>query len=477
MERKGTRWSVGVEGWEHKDWSIGRDGVEHSEVLRRAEDAGVQLVSFFWCDNSGIIRGKSTHLAGLAGRLNAGIGITRAMQAMGDMDQLLPLPGMGPAGEVRLIPDPDTFTLLPYAPKRALMLSDLATLDGQAWAACPRDFLKRMLARAAELGLTAQAAMESEWYLTRREGDEYVPVEESLDNSSVGITFVQEVVDDIVAALTAQGIGIEQYHPEVGHGQHEISIRHRDALRAADQYLIYRETVRNVAYRHGLYASFAPKPFPEQAGSGCHIHLSLWDLDGRDNLLFDREGEERLSPLAYGFIGGLLEHLPGLTALCCPSMNSYRRLSPGSWSTAYICYGPDNREAAIRIPSPFWGSEMASTNLEFRPADSSSNPYLALGGLLAAGLDGIARGLRPPAELRVDDDPSRLSDAERESRGIRRLPATLRDAAAALEGDGVLSEAMGPLLRDSYLAVRRYDWELFSGRDTDFELKHHFYKF
>lgn len=451
--------------------------MEHSDIVRRVEAYGVQLVSFFWCDNSGIIRGKSTHRAGLAGRLSSGIGMTRAMQAMGDLDELQPIPGMGPAGEVRLMPDPATFTLLPYAPRRALLLSDLMELDGTPWAACPRDFLKRMLARAESMGLTVRAAMESEWYLTRREGDRYVPVEESLDNSSVGITFVQDVVADIITALEAQGIGIEQYHPEVGHGQHELSISHSDGLRAADNYLIYRETVRNVAYRHNMYASFAPKPFPEQAGSGCHIHLSLWDKAGERNLLFDRSGADNLSDLAYRFIGGLLEHLPGLTALCCPSMNSYRRLSPGSWSTAYICYGPDNREAALRMPSPFRNAEMASTNLEFRPADSSSNPYLALGGILAAGLDGVARDLQPAAGLRVEDDPSRLSPEELARRDIRRLPETLREASTALEADTMLTAALGPLLTDSHLAIRRYDWERFSQQDVEFELKHHIYKY
>ena len=333
--------------------------MERAEVVRRARDAGVHLVSFFWCDNSGIIRGKSTHISGLEERLRSGIGVACAMQAMGDMDQLQVIEGMGPAGEFRLIPDPDTFTLLPYAPKRALILSDLITMTREPWEACPRDFLKRMLARAEEMGLVFRVAMEPEWYLTIKCGEEFVPYDKSLDNSSVGMTFVQDVIDDIIEALEAQGIGIEQYHTEVGHAQQELSISHVPALRAADNHLIYRETVRNVAYQHGLYASFAPKPFSDQAGNGNHIHFSAWDADEQTNLLYDADDEYSLSQLAYHFIGGVLEHLPGLVALTCPSMNSYRRLSPGSWSTAYVCYGPDNREAAVRIPSNYWGSEMA----------------------------------------------------------------------------------------------------------------------
>lgn len=451
--------------------------MERAEVVRKATDAGVHLVSFFWCDNSGIIRGKSTHISGLEGRLSSGIGVAYAMQAMGDMDQLQPVEGMSPAGEFRLMPDPDTFTFLPYAPKRALMLSDLMTRSSEPWEACPRDFLKRVLAKGKGMGLTFQAAMEPEWYLTFKDGDEFVPCDESLDNSSVGMTFAQDVVDEIIEALEAQGIGIEQYHTEVGHGQHELSIRHAPALRAADNHLIYRETVRNVAYRHGMYASFAPKPFPDQAGNGNHIHFSAWDAQEQTNLFFDAEDEQNLSDLAYYFIGGIMEHLQGLVALTCPSMNSYRRLSPGSWSTAYACYGPDNREAALRIPSNFRGAEMASTNLEFRPSDSSANPYIALGGLITAGLDGVERKIRPSETQWLDVDPTRLPEAELAARGIDRLPVSLLEAAEALERDTVLTGAMRTLLADSYLAIRQADWEIFSGESDEFEIRNHFYKY
>ena len=172
-----------------------------------------------------------------------------------------------------------------------------------------------------------------------------------------------------------------------------------------------------------------------------------------------------------------MAHLPGLTALTSPSMNSYRRISPGSWSTAYICYGPDNREAALRVPSRFWGSEMASTNLEFRPADSSSNPYIALGGIIAAGLDGIERGLMPASGLRIDVDPARLTPDELAARAIKRLPSTLQEAIRELEADTTLTDAMGPLLSDSYLTIRKADWELFSQQDVEFEIRHHFYKY
>lgn len=447
------------------------------EIARQAQEAGVQLTNFLYCGNDGVIRGKATHVSGLAGRLESGIGLTKAMPAFSDMDQLLPMEGMGPVGEVRLMPDLSTFTILPYAPTRALVMADMVTLEGPPWEPCPRSFLKRMLARAESMGLTFQAAMEPEWYLARREGDGFTPADENLHNSTIAAMMAQEVIDDVIVALTAQGLQVEQYYPELGHGQQELSISHADALRAADNHIIYRETVRAAAWKHGLLASFAPKPFPNQAGSGCHIHVSGWDAEGSRNLFYDAQDELQLSQLAYHFIAGIMEHAPALVALTSPSMNSYRRLAPGAWSTAYACYGPDNREAAVRVPSRFRGSEMASTNLEFRPADSSSSPYIALGGLIAAGLDGIERELTPPDGLRVDVDPGQLTPAELRDRGIRRLPETLRDAARALEADQRILDAMGSRLADSYLANRRADWELFSRQDVAFEIRHHFYKY
>ena len=451
--------------------------MDNAEVVQRALDSGVHLVTFLYCDNGGVTRGKATHVSGLAKRMETGIGLTVAMQAMSNMDLLQSVQGMGPVGETRLVPDPSTFTVLPYAPRRAVMLADLKNLDGQPWGACARSFLKRQLLRAEDAGLRIIVAFEPEWTLARREGDEFVPIDESLCYSALGMTAPMEVIDEILEALAAQGMQVEQYHAELGHGQQEVSIRHADALRAADNHVLYRETVRNVAWRHGLYASFAPKPFADQAGNGCHIHFSAWDAEGKTNLFYDSEGRHHMSELAYQFMGGVLAHINGLVALTCPSVNSYRRLQPNAWSSAFACYGPDNREAAIRIPSQFWAEEMASANLELKPSDSSANPYIALGGLVAAGLDGIAKGIGASRDMEVDVDPTAIPSPEMERRGIRRLPTSLDIAVNALESDPVLMDALGETLATSYIAVRRGDAELFGARDEAFELRHHFYKY
>jgi glutamine synthetase len=219
----------------------------------------------------------------------------------------------------------------------------------------------------------------------------------------------------------------------------------------------------------------APKPFPSEAGNGAHIHFSLWDNAGKRNLMYDANDPYGLSKLGHHFIAGILEHLPGLLALTCPSYNSYRRLQPHFWSSAFTAWGPDNREAAVRVPSKFKSDPSGSTNAELKASDSSSNPYLALGGLLAAGLDGVRRELAPVAPVLID--PANYSDAERAERGIKRFPTSLKEALQQLEADSVLIEALGSLLATSYLAVKTLEWESFSQQDIDFELKHHFWKF
>ena len=427
--------------------------MDKNEVVRRSFEADVKLIAFLYRDNGGIIRGKTTHVSSLEKRVESGIGLTVAMQAMSDMDMLQPVEGMGAVGEVRIVPDLDTFSMAPYAPGRAIMLADLVKLDHRPWEACTRSFLKRMLKKAEDRGLRFMAAFEPEWTLATKEGDSFVPFDESLCFSTLGMTTTLDVIDKIVAALEAQGMRVELYHPELGHGQQALTIGFADGLRAADNQVLYRDTVRSVAWQHGIYASFAPKPFLDQAGNGCHIHFSVWDAAGERNLFCDAEDPYHLSQTAYSFMAGVLDHLPGLVAMTAPSVNSYRRLVPNSRSSAYVCYGPDNREAAIRIPSPFWGNEMGSTNLELKAADSNCNPYIALGGLIAAGLDGIDKGIRPRDGQRAEVDPGTLSPEERESRGIHRLPTNLGEAAEALSQDPVLTEALGPLLAESYLSV------------------------
>jgi glutamine synthetase len=444
-------------------------------VVRAAEAADVQLVRFLYADHSGVIHGKTVHTRYLANKLREGVGLTRAQMAIDMLQQMHPVAGMEPVGEIRLVPDPDTFTLLPWDPKSASLLCDQLDHDGSDWGACPRSFLKAAIERARAVGVHVEAAFENEFYLAREVDGRYVPADRAPVYSSIGLDLSAPVMHDMVAALEAQGMQVEQAINEYGAGQQEIAIHHTDALRAADLQLKFRDTVRGVALAHGLLASFAPKPFLEEIGSGAHIHFSLWDLRRRHNLLYDPAASDRLSGVARRFIAGVLSHLRALAALTCPSVNSYRRLRPHAWSSAYTAWGFDNREAALRVASPFWGREEASFNLELKASDPSANPYLALGGLILCGLDGMERRLEPPPV--AASDPGLMDEAERRSRGIRPLPLSLPEALDELEGDTLLMDAMGDLRRRAYLTVRRGEAQAFGSQDEAYEIAHHFYTF
>jgi len=449
------------------------------EVVQQARTNSLRLVRFLYCDNGGIIRGKTTHASKLASRMREGIGQTLAMQAFTGVESLASVEGMGPVGEFRLIPDPQTFVILPYVPNSGSMMCDMIRLDGQPWEACPRTFLKRMIARLAEHSMRAEAAIEHEFYLARDTGGAYVPADHSLCYSSIGLDDEAEVIDAILAGLELEGITIELFHAELGPAQQELSISHADVLRAADNVCLVRETARGVARTFNLLASFAPKPFLDQAGSGAHIHMSLWGTENSEqrgkNLFYDSNERGSLSQLGKYFIGGVLRHIRGLVAITCGSPNSYRRLLPHFWSSAYEAYGFDNREGAIRIPSVFWGREAEAINLELKCSDHSGNPYLAMGAMIAAGLDGINNKIDPgePQEI----DPGNYSDEERERRGIRRLPTSLDEALDALQNDRVLTEALGPLLATSYIAVKRNEAAFFKEKTAEEEALQHFYKY
>ncbi|MBV9230960.1 MAG: glutamine synthetase, partial [Chloroflexi bacterium] len=279
------------------------------DVVQRAQAANLRIVRFLYCDNGGIIRGKTTHASKLASRIYEGIGQTLAMQAWTGVESLASVEGMGPVGEFRLIPDPDTFVILPYVPNTGTMFCDMIRTDGVPWEACPRSFLKRMIATLAAQGMRAEAAVEHEFYFAREEMGKYVPADHSLCYSSVGLDEQAEVMDAVLAGLESEGLSIELFHTELGPAQQELSIRHADVLRAADNVCLVRETVRGVASTFNLLATFAPKPFLDQAGSGAHIHFSLWGSENSGqaytNLFYDAQERGGLSQLGKYFIGGV----------------------------------------------------------------------------------------------------------------------------------------------------------------------------
>jgi glutamine synthetase len=423
-------------------------------VVARAKEDDVRLIRFLYCDPSGVIRGKNVHIDRLAGRMREGVGLTRGQNAVNMLEHFVPIEGMEPVGEIRIVPDPETYSRLDWVPRTASLLCDQLGHDWTDWGSCTRSFLKRAIDAAAAAGIRVMAAFENEFYLASEVDGVVTPYHDGPVYSSAGMDRVAHVMDDIVSALETQGLEVEQAINEYGPGQQEIAIRYADALRAADNQLKFRDTVRGVAeVGHGLIASFAAKPFADGVGSGAHVHFSLWSLDGSRNLLHDpAAGDRLLADTGRQFVAGVLAHLPSLVALTCPSFNSYERLQPQAWAGATVSWGLDNRECSVRVASPFRGREMESTNVELKACDPSCNPYLALGGLILAGLDGIARGLEPPEP--AAKDPARMSREEAERCGVAPLPTSLREALANLQADPVLYPALGDLLGRCLVGVR-----------------------
>ncbi len=438
-----------------------------SSVLSTVRNQGIRYVRFTWSDNAGLIRAKAVHAAFLADFLAENrVGITIAAQALPVMyDAVAPDSGLTPAGEVHLQPDWATFTPIPGVAGQARVLVDLYLAD-QPWAHCPRTFLRRMLDRAAERGLRVRAAFENEFYLLRAEGSTWAPADTTVFCQTSALDQLGPVLNEITAALEAQGILAEMVYPESGPGQFELPVRYAEGLAAADQQLVVRETVRAAAGRCGLIASFVPKIFPDKAGNGAHLHLSLW-RDGQ-NLTADPARPSEPGPESAAFAAGILRHLPALMAITTPSPNSFKRIRPGFWSGAFVCWGHGNREAPIRVPPASVPGQPIS-NVELKTVDPSCNPYLALGAVLAAGLDGLDHGLTLGEA--VDVDPATLSEAERQRRGIRPLPTSLDEALPALEEDDVLCAALGPELSRSFLAVRRAEWEALKEMSHDEEVR------
>lgn len=425
-------------------------------IAARLDELDARFVRLVWVDNANQIRAKAFHRGQLAQHRDTGIGISVAQQAVTALvDAPAPGAGLGPVGEVWLRSDWSTLAPVPYAPGTARVLADLVTRDGP-WTCCPRTFLRRSVAALADIGFTVQAAFEHEFTLLRELPDGGVePIDQTLFASTAAMDRANDVIAGIADALAAQGVTPLRYYPESGPGQQEISVTHRDPLRAADQAVILRDTVRGVAGQHGLIGSFLPKILPDAAGSGCHLHCSLW-RDGRNILPADGA----LSAIGRRFVAGVLAHLPALMAITVPSPNSYRRLAPHTWSGAFQTWGYDNREAAIRVPTEPAGP--TPTHVEVKTVDAAANPYLALGAVLSAGLDGIVRALEPPEP--VDVDPGTLP-------GSPRLPGDLTTALAALASDPVLLSALGDDLATAFLAVRREEARLLAGAPLEEEVR------
>ena len=431
-------------------------------VLRSLEERDVRFVRLWFTDVLGFLKSVAIAPAELEGAFDEGIGFDGSA-----------VEGFARVYESDMVahPDPSTFQLLPWreeAGGTARMFCDIRHPDGSPSWADPRYVLKRTLSRASDMGFTFYCHPEIEFFLIepeRQPGAEPTPIDHSgyFDHTAQpqGTDFRRAAI----TMLEQMGISVEFSHHEAGAGQQEIDLRYADALSMADNIMTFRVVVKEVAMSQGFRATFMPKPFTDEPGSGMHTHLSLFE--GDNNVFHDASAEYNLSQTGRHFIAGLLAHAAEITAVTNQWVNSYKRLVHGDEAPSFISWGRNNRSALVRVPM-YKPSKGSSARVELRSIDSAANPYLTYALALAAGLDGIERELPLPAE--AEDDVSSLNDRERRMLGIEPLPRSLEEAIRVMEGSELVAETLGTHVYEYFLRNKRAEFASHRHRVTPYEL-------
>ena len=435
------------------------------EQITKAKADGIRFVQLQFTDILGIVKAVTIPIHQLEGSVKHGTwfdgssieGFTRIAESdqylMPDMGTFAEIPwqkGSGPRGTARVI-------------------CDVFTPRGEPFAGDPRHVLRRQVERAKKLGHIVNMGPELEFFLFRRENGRVTPLPHDLAGYfDFSTDLAQEVRQDMVDALEAFGIVVEAAHHEVAAGQHEIDFEYSDALTTADNAITFKFTLKAVAQEHGLYATFMPKPIFGINGSGMHTHQSLYSIAEGRNAFADPENKYGLSAVARSYMAGLLAHARGMIAVLAPTVNSYKRLVPGYEAPTYITWGRTNRSALIRVPRISPGKSIEGTRAEVRCPDPSSNAYLAFAVMIAAGLDGVEKGLQladPVEESLFEMDASRLAE-----RAIQELPGTLGAAIEELQADPVICEALGDHVLGHFVDAKTAEWNDYRAQVTGWEL-------
>jgi glutamine synthetase len=438
---------------------------EAREIIERAKANGIRFVQLQFTDILGAVKAVTIPIHQLEGSVAHGTwfdgssieGFTRIAES----DQYL-------------MPDMSTFAEIPWQPGSgprgtARVICDVYTPRGEPFVGDPRYVLRRQVERARKLGYIVNMGPELEFFLFRRENGEIKPLpHDEAGYFDFSTDLAQEIRQDMVDALEAFGIRVEAAHHEVAVGQHEIDFEYADALRTADNAVTFKFTLKAIANQHGLYATFMPKPIYGINGSGMHTHQSLYSIAESRNAFADPSNEYGLSAVARSYMAGILAHARGMIAVLAPLVNSYKRLVPGYEAPTYLTWGRTNRSALIRVPKVSPGKSIEGTRVEVRCPDPSSNTYLAFAVMIAAGLDGVERGLElgePVEESVFEMDEARLKE-----KGIRELPGTLAEAIDELEKDPVICEALGDHVLSHFVEAKRAEWDEYRTQVTQWEI-------
>ena len=423
-------------------------GCTREEIIRIVRDEDVKFIRMQFVDIFGAIKNVAVMASQLDSALDDQVMIDgssiRGFAEINDSD-------------LYLHPDLDSFTIYPWRPSRgkvARLLCDVCHADGTPFAGDPRGVLRRVQKRAARLGYTMEIGPECEFFLFQTD-DRGIPTTETIDEAGyfdLGPLDQGEATRrEVCLNLEEMGFTVESSPHEMAPGPHEIDFQYQEALRAADDLTTFRLTVKTIARRNGLHATFMPKPIAGESGSGLHMNISL-AKEGK-NAFYDPDGPHGLSKEALSFIAGILSHIDALTAVTNPLVNSYKRLVPGLSAPCYKAWSASNRSALIRIPAV----KGDRVRIELRSPDPACNPYLAFAVCMAAGLEGIEKGLTPPEE--IGEDLYAMSAGERAERSIGSLPETLGRAIEALRKDSFVMEVLGDHVSAAYLSGKETEWE------------------
>jgi glutamine synthetase len=433
------------------------------EVAQVVQDKGIEFFLCSFVEATGAPKAKlvpATHLEAMAVEGGGFAGF-----ATGEMM------GQGPhSPDMAAIPDFHSLTILPWR-KNIAWVAGNVQVEGKEWDFCPRTILRRQLEKARQKGYTFNVGVEAEFMLLKRnDSGDYAPWDplDTLGKPCYDLRALNRNLDVMTTLVKyMQELGWQPYanDHEDANCQFEINWTFSDALTTADRHTFFKWMVRTVAEQHGLLATFMPKPFSHLTGNGAHCHTSLWDEKNETNLFLDESDENGLSPLAYHFMGGVLDHAKALAAVTCPIVNSYKRLIRGAprsgatWAPVYITYGGSNRTQMVRIPAP--------GRIENRVVDGAANPYLAMSALLAAGLDGIEHQMDPGK--RNDDNLYEVPESALRRRRIGFLPTTLSEAIDHLEKDDVIKSALGATYAAEYVRVKREEWRQYHNSVSQWE--------
>jgi len=436
---------------------------QNKDILKKAQSDGVKFINLQFTDILGIIKNVAIPIERLPDALEKGVWFDgSSIEGFARIHE----------SDMVLKPDISTYRVIPWMTherKSARFICDIYTPDNEPFEGDPRGILKKAIAEAKKLGFVYNTGPEVEFFLFRKdEKGNIVPLPHDVggyfDYSPRDMA--TDVRRDIIFALEDLGMQVEMSHHEVAAGQHEIDVKYSDALSSADNTITLKSTIKSIAQKYDLYASFMPKPIFGINGSGMHVHQSFFNSKGK-NAFYDPKDKYKLSKIAYGFVAGQLKHVKSFSAVTAPIVNSYKRLVPGYEAPVYICWAQINRSALIRIPRFSPGREQA-TRCELRCPDPSCNPYLAFAVMLKAGLDGIKSGLTPPTP--IEEDVYEFDSKELEKKKIETLPGSLGEALSEMSKDKVVIDALGEHTYQKFVEAKKAEWDAYRIRVTQWEI-------